>query len=421
MATILLSAVGASMGAGFGGTFLGLTGAVIGRAVGATVGRVIDQRLLGGGSKPVETGRIDRLRLQTAGEGTPIARVWGQMRVPGHVIWASPVTEVTSTQGGGKGAGPTVTEVSYRLSLALALCEGPILGVGRVWADGEEVAAADLNMRVYLGGEAQLPDPCIAAHEGAAAPAYRGTAYVVLEELALERWGNRVPQLSFEVTRAAKGGAGLSRQVQAVAMIPGTGEYALATRQVSRDLGLGETQVINRNTPMGGTDFQVSLETLGRELPRVGSVSLVVSWFGDDLRAGHCTVRPKVEDKAGEGQEMPWRAGGIDRAEAREIARRDGRPIYGGTPADGAVVEALRAIAASGRKAVFYPFILMEQMTGNGLSDPWTGAADQPVMPWRGRITSSVAAGRAGSPDGTAAAEAEVAAAALAGHALDLG
>ena len=141
MATILLAAAGASIGAGFGGTVLGLSGAVIGRAVGATLGRVIDERLLGAGTRPVETGRIDRLRLQTAGEGTAIARVWGQMRVPGHLIWAAPVTEVTRSSGGGKGSGPRVNEVSYRLSLAVALCEGPILGVGRVWADGEEVAA----------------------------------------------------------------------------------------------------------------------------------------------------------------------------------------------------------------------------------------------------------------------------------------
>ena len=88
MATLLLSAVGASLGAGFGGTVLGLSGAVIGRAVGATIGRAIDQRLLGQGSKAVETGRVDRMRIQTAGEGTAIARLWGQMRLPGHVIWA---------------------------------------------------------------------------------------------------------------------------------------------------------------------------------------------------------------------------------------------------------------------------------------------------------------------------------------------
>lgn len=405
MATILLAAAGAFVGAGFGGTVLGLSGAVIGRAVGATLGRVIDERLLGAGTRPVETGRIDRLRLQTAGEGTAIARLWGQMRVPGHVIWAAPVTEVTRSAGGGKGAGsPRVTEVSYRLSMAVALCEGPILGVGRVWADGEEVAADELNMRVYRGGEAQLPDPCIVAHEGEDAPAYRGIAYVVLEELGLERWGNRVPQLSFEVTRAADADSGLSRDVQAVAMIPGTGEYSLATSQVSHDLGLGETKIVNRNTAAGGTDMQVSLDALGRELPKVGSVSLVVSWFGDDLRAGRCTLRPKIEQKESDGAEMPWRAGGIDRAGADVVARSNGRPIYGGTPSDGSVVEALRAIAASGRRAVFYPFILMEQLKGNGRPDPLTGKGEQAVMPWRGRITCE-----AGNVL-TARAEAEVAA-----------
>ena len=410
MATILLAAAGASAGAGFGGTVLGLPGAGIGRAVGATVGRVIDQRRLGGGARPVETGRIDRLRLQTAGEGTAIPRIWGQMRVPGHVIWASPVTEISrSHDAGGKGSGPKVTELTYRLSLAVALCEGPVLSVGRVWADGEEIDPAELNLRVYHGSEGQLPDPVIAAHEGEAAPAYRGVAYVVIEELALERWGNRVPQLSFEVTRGVKGAASLAENVEAVALIPGTGEYALATEDVAIDLGLGETRILNRNTQMGGTDFQVTLATLGRELPKAKSVSVVVSWFGDDLRVNACKVQPKVEQRDNDGAEMPWRAGGIARADAGLIAQKDGRPIYGGTPADASVVQALRAIRASGRHAVFYPFILMEQLAGNGRADPWTGADDQPVMPWRGRITTSVSAGRAGSPDGTAQAETEVA------------
>ena len=408
MATILLSAVGASLGAGFGGTVLGLSGAVIGRAVGATIGRAIDQRILGQGSKAVETGRVDRLRIQTAGEGTPIAKLWGQMRMPAHVIWASPLSEIRREQRGGKGAGPRVTEFSYRLNVALALCEGPILGVGRVWADGEEISVDDLDMRVYTGSEDQLPDPAIAAQEGDFAPAYRGIAYVVLEDLALERWGNRVPQLSFEVLRQAKGGRGLAREVEAVALIPATGEYALATTPVSVDLGLGETRVINRNLPAGVTDFAVSMRSLRRELPKVGSVSLVVSWFGDDLRANHCSIRPKVEDRDFGAKEMAWRAGGITRGEAREVSRNNGRPIYGGTPADASVIEALRAIAAAGQKAVFYPFILMEQLRGNALPDPWGGAGAQAVMPWRGRITSSVAAGVQGSPDGTAAAEAEV-------------
>ncbi|MRX50693.1 host specificity protein [Paracoccus sp. S-4012] len=412
MATILLSAVGASIGAGMGGTMLGLSTAVIGRAVGATVGRILDQRLLGSGSQAVETGRIDRLRLQSAGEGTPIARIWGQMRVPGHVVWAAPLEEVRRTTGGGGGkgapSGPEVTEISYRLSAAFALCEGPIAGVGRVWADGEEVDPAELGLRVYPGDEAQLPDPCLAAHLGEAAPAFRGIAYVVAEGLSLERWGNRAPLLTFEVTRHVPGGHGLAQCVEGVAMIPGTGEYALATTPVEVDLGLGETRVVNRNTVAGPTDFAASLGTLTRELPRANAVALVVSWFGDDLRCGECTVQPKVENDT--DASMVWRAGGVSRAEAGRVAQVDGSPIYGGTPADRSVIEAIRWMRARGRHVTFYPFILMEQLEGNRRPDPWSGAADQPVMPWRGRITTAAAAGRRGSTDGTAAAADEVAA-----------
>jgi len=78
MATIVLSAVGASLGSGLGGAMLGMSGAMLGRAAGAVVGRAVDQRLLGGGAKAVETGRIDRLRIQAAGEGAAVPRIGGE-------------------------------------------------------------------------------------------------------------------------------------------------------------------------------------------------------------------------------------------------------------------------------------------------------------------------------------------------------
>lgn len=418
MATILLSAAGASIGAGFGGSILGLSGAVIGRAMGATLGRIIDQRLMGPGSQPVETGRIDRFRLTGASEGAPVGQVWGRMRVSGQVIWASRFLETATTSGGGgKGAPPTpkVTEYSYSVSLAVALCEGEITRVGRIWADGVEIGRDDVTMRVYTGSEDQLPDPKMEAVEGVGAvPAYRGTAYVVFEDLDLGAFGNRVPQFSFEVLRPAQGPQidavpDLVHGISGVALIPGTGEYALATTPVHFAIAPGENISANIHSPAGKTDFAVSLETLAEELPGCGSVSLVVSWFGNDLRCASCQVKPKVEDSDFDGVGMPWRAGGIARAAAEEVIRDAGRPVYGGTPADQSVVEAITALRAAGKHVVFYPFILMEQMAGNGLPDPWTGAADQPVLPWRGRITLSVATGRAGTPDRTAAAAAEVA------------
>ncbi len=415
MATLLLSAAGAALGAGFGGTVLGLSGAVIGRAVGATIGRAIDQSVLGAGSEPVDVGRIDRLRLTGAGEGGAIGQIWGRMRVGGQVIWATEFTETVRRRRTGKGAPkPKINEYSYSVSLAIALCEGEALRIGRIWADGNEISALDLNLRFYPGTETQLPDPLIEAVEGAGnAPAYRGLAYVVIEDLELSAFGNRVPQFSFEVVRTAQGDRidaadTLNGAIRAVALIPGTGEYGLATTPVHYAEALGRNRTANVHSPSGRTDFATSFDQLTQELPKLGSVSLVVSWFGDDLRCSQCTVRPKVEQKLRDGVGMPWRSGGINRAAALEVPKVDGESIYGGTPSDASVVEAIRAVRAAGKEVMFYPFILMDQVDGNTLADPWTGAQSQPALPWRGRITLSAAPGMEGSTDRTAAAADEV-------------
>jgi hypothetical protein len=187
MATIVLSAAGMALGGSLGGSVLGLSSAVLGRAAGAVAGRAIDEKLLGAGSAPVETGRVDRFRLTGASEGSCIARVHGAVRVGGQVIWSSRFKESSATSSGGKGAPqPEVTTYSYTVSIALALCEGTITGLGRIWADGQEIAYDDLQLSVYRGTGDQLPDPRMEAVEGQGrVPAYRGLAYVVIEDLAL--------------------------------------------------------------------------------------------------------------------------------------------------------------------------------------------------------------------------------------------
>ncbi|WP_372884791.1 glycoside hydrolase/phage tail family protein [Shimia sp.] len=418
MATLILSAVGAAIGGSVGGSLAGVSAVAIGRLAGATLGRAIDQQILGSGSDVVESGKVDRFRLNGAAEGAAVPRLYGRMRLSGQVIWATEFVESVAYSGGGKGAPPTpeTAEFSYTVSLALALCEGEITRVGRVWADGDEVAPGDLNMRVYRGTSDQLPDALIEAVEGAGqVPAYRGTAYVVMENLPLAPYGNRVPQFSFEVCRpspVAQAGAGgdIAHAVRAVALMPGTGEYALATSPVYVSGAPGYSEAANLNTPSGQSDFVTSVAALSEELPNCGSVSLVVSWFGDDLRCDSCQIRPKVERREADGSNMPWSVAGLTRAAAEEIAEAEGRPVYGGTPADAAVIEAINHLRAEGQEVLYYPFVLMEQMAGNGLPDPWSDASEQPALPWRGRITASVAAGRAGTPEGTAAADAEVAA-----------
>lgn len=418
MATILFSAAGAAVGGSIGGTLAGLSSVAIGRAVGATLGRVVDQKILGSGAEAVETGKVDRFRLTSAGEGDPITQLYGRLRLGGQVIWASDFAEVSTTSGGGKGSSSQAqtTEYSYSVNVAIALCEGEITRVGRVWADGEEISSSDLNMTVYSGSADQQPDPLMEAIEGAGmVPAYRGTAYVVMEALALEQFGNRIPQFSFEVLRpeqrdAPNASHALSYGVEGVALIPGTGEYSLATTPVNYGSENEARWSANINSPSGKTDFVTSLEALDEELPELKAASLVVSWFGSDLRASACIVQPKVEDPDIEGEEMPWGVAGLGRGDAPVIeVGTDGRPIYGGTPADEAVIEAIQAMNTAGKAVMFYPFILMDQLDGNTLPDPYTGEDGQPALPWRGRITLDLAPEVDGSIDGTAAAANDVA------------
>ena len=419
MATLVLSAAGAALGGAAGGSVAGLSAAALGRAAGAVAGGLLDQRLLGDGAAVVETGRVDRFRLMGAREGAPVPRVFGRMRVPGQVIWASRFLErVDETTRGGKGA-PRATTRSHRysVSLAVALCAGPIDSIGRIWADGRELPSDAAEMRLHTGAPDQTPDPLIEAVEGAgAAPAYRDTAYLVIEDLDLAPFGNRLPQLHVEVYRQPRPDPSVSEEIapplgdllRGVALSPGTGEFSLATVPVRRRLGPGRFVTENVNSPSGRPDLLTALDQLEAAAPGLKSVSLIVSWFGDDLRCGRCAVYPAVETPDKTTEPLAWSVAGIDRESARMVGRdAEGRPVFGGTPSDETVIQAIREIRARGWKVLFYPFLLMDAPPGSGLPDPY-GGGEQAAYPWRGRITLDVAPGRPGSADMTAEAAGQV-------------
>lgn len=415
MATLLLAGAGSAVGGALGGSLAGLTTMALGRAAGATLGSVVDQRLLGSGSAPVESGRVERFRVMGAGEGAVLPRVFGRVRVAGQIIWSSNFLEASNaTRVGGKGGGQEVREFSYSISIAVALCEGEIIRIGRIWADGQPVDQSGMVWRLHRGADDQLPDPFISAIEGdGSAPAYRGTAYVVFENLDLTPYGNRIPQFSFEVFRRPNPtNSGVEKHpaldVRGVALVPGTGEYSLATEPVHFSFGRGDTQFINVNNDRGLPDLSVSLDQLESELPNVESIGLVVSWFGSDLRCDRCVLKPMVEQAEIDAVAMPWVVGGISRSQASIVSRLEDRPLFGGTPADAAVIQAIERINASGQQVMFYPFILMDIVQNNGLDDPWSASSSQPPVPWRGRITLSRAPGLAGSPDKTGVAALEV-------------
>ncbi|MEO1658894.1 MAG: glycoside hydrolase/phage tail family protein [Pseudomonadota bacterium] len=357
-----------------------------------------------------EGGALDDIRLLTAGEGVGVPRVYGRGRVGGQIIWASEVKQETKTStssSGGKGGGRAIetrsTEYLYSVSLAIALCEGQLRRLGRVWADSKSVVLDDITYRLYHGTEDQEVDPLIEAELGHA-PAYHGVAYIVFEDLPLAPYGNRVPQFNFEIECPVgePDPDAMEELIRAVTIIPGSGEAVYDTAPVFETLGEGVTRALNRHNGTGLPDAMASFDALQATLPALQSASLIVSWFGDDLRAEQSSILPGIETRDRETEPEVWSVAGFDRQSARLLSQTGGKPSFGGTPSDAGVRRAIRDLKARGLEVMMHPFILMDIPSGNGLPDPY-GGAEQGAFPWRGRITVMPQ-----SADGNAAAGTQV-------------
>jgi hypothetical protein len=423
MASLVLGIAGEAVGnalLGSGISILGgtLSGAAIGGAVGAFAGSEIDAALSPGMHSRRQGPRLSGINIQSSTEGAPIPRVFGRMRVAGQLIWATNFKETSNTATthvGGKGGGSSVTETdyAYSISFAVGLCAGKAAGIGRVWADGTPLDLSPFTARFYSGDESQTADPLIQEIEGAGnTPAYRGLCYIVFEDLPLAQFGNRIPQLQFEIIRpiSDSNATALENVLPGVALIPGAGEFVYATDIVSEDDGQGGTAAENAHSAAGVADIDASLDQLQNLAPNIEAVSLVVGWFGSDLRCGDCTVKPGVENATKQTYPESWTVNGVSRSAAHVVSTVDGRPAYGGTPSDESVVQAIADLNARGLRVLFCPFLFMDIAQGNALSDPYTGASGQPPYPWRGRITCSPAPGASGSPDTTSAAATQVSA-----------
>jgi hypothetical protein len=422
MATLVLQTAGSVLG----GALAGPLGSSAGRLLGTLGGAYIDQALRPQDSPRYSVGpRLKAMDGIASTEGAGVPRVYGRARIGGQMIWATRFLERVSVsfesaprsgKGGGNAAPKANFTYVYSASFAIGLCEGPIAFVRRIWADGAELDMTTLPIRIYKGSDEQQPDPLIVAKEGAdAAPAYRGLAYVVFEELALAPFGNRIPQLTFEVVRPV---AGLGDMIRAVDLIPGATEAGYLPSLKLNFWSAGAAVDENRHQLTAPTDWTASLDALQALCPNLESVALVVAWFGDDLRVGHCNVEPRVDSRfktigqfnyiLGSTWPPDWSVGPYVRANATLVSQIDGRSAYGGTPSDASVRGAIADLRARGLSVVFYPFLMMDVPPGNALSNPYTGEIGQPPFPWRGRITCDPAPGRAGSPDVTAAVAAQI-------------
>ncbi len=236
-------------------------------------------------------------------------------------------------------------------------------------------------------------DSLIEAKQGANAPPYRGLCYIVFERLPLAPFGNRIPNIAVELCRVV---GELEPAITAVTVIPGATEFGYDPEPRLRLLGNGRTAAENTHLSRDVSDWTLSLDELTALCPNLEHVSLVVAWFGDDLRCAHCTIEPKVEATVREVEGTAWEVAGISRGAASVVSSHGGGPAYGGTPSDAAVRAAIEDLQARGIGVTLYPMLLMDIPEGSGLG--------QPAYPWRGRIACSTGA------VGTGAAATEVAA-----------
>lgn len=375
MAQIVLSQAGAVAGASLlpsGLNVFGqsIAGAAIGRAVGSLAGRAIDASLM----PTAEGPRVKSLQVMESREGAGLPLVFGRTRIGGQVIWASRFREKRKERSAGKG-GPKYAEYSYSVSFAVALCQGPITRVDQIWANGEAMGLSGVNWRLYHGDEAQQPDPLMEAIEGTGnVPAYRGMAYIVFEDLPLDAFGNRLPQLSFEVIRAGtRPENGLQASVKGVNIIPATGEFVYSSQVVRERRFPGIERALNMNNGEGRADFSLSIDQLKSDLPDTSSASLTVAWFADSLQAGTCTIKPGVETRDRDTVPYGWSVDGTGRGSAHLISDDGNGPNFGGTPADQSVIEGIKVLQAAGLAVTMSPFLLI----------------DAPGFPWRGRIDVS--------------------------------
>lgn len=224
----------------------------IGGMIGGQAGSMLDNMLLN--HKHIRKPSLQDLIVEAATMGLPIPIVYGRNKLAGNLIQADLLHAHKHSGKGGLGGSKGTPYYTYEDSFAVAICRGPIRNIWRIFADSKVIWDMDPNflgpntsggihplvmsgysansdgsggtailyhygtgkhsndqvagssVRFYFGVEgAQSADPVmtgVAQKQGMSAaeqPAYQGLAYAVFNGLPLADFGNRIPNLSFEV------------------------------------------------------------------------------------------------------------------------------------------------------------------------------------------------------------------------------
>ncbi|MFQ3306968.1 MAG: hypothetical protein ACI8ZF_000204 [Candidatus Midichloriaceae bacterium] len=332
--------------------------------------------------------KLEKINLQTAKYGEEIPIIYGNVRISGNIIWSSGLQKTKSEANVNRGNSKNnldhnTNEYKYSISLAIAICEGEINDIIRIWINDELIDLNDYKIKIYKGTNTQNPDPTISAKEGEnKTPGYRGLAYIVVTNLQIEKFQNKIPKFSFEIYRnkISTKEKLLKEKINSIIMLPGSGEFVYDTiiqKKISHntDTNTKEETLINHNTEENKADCLVSLDQLKNNLPNLEWVAPVINWYATDLDAAKCSILPGVEFKCEHTKTHPdiWKVGDFSRENAHAIKQKNDTSIYGGTINDASIVRYLKELKDRGYKVMFYPMVLVDNFEKT----------------WRGRITGS--------------------------------
>ena len=206
-------AIGASIGSMAAGTF-GWTAATWSQ-IGWTAGVLIGTYLFAPPGPDImqEGPRLSDLKITSSAYGVDIPKVYGAYRISGNIIWALPLQETKHEEvqdegkGGGGGSSTTIW-YTYAATFAVALCEGPIAGIRKIWFGSILVyddgkfgnGLTSSNVTFYNGTDTQEINWRIQSNKDDT-PGYRHIAYVVFSDIQLEDYGNIIPSATCEVIK----------------------------------------------------------------------------------------------------------------------------------------------------------------------------------------------------------------------------
>ena len=153
---------------------------------------------------------VSGLQLQSSTQGLPLQIAFGASLIAPNLIWYGDfvATQQQSSAGaggkggvggggGGKGGGGGGSYI-YQTAVAMALCEGPITGVGNIYVNKNVESMSSLGLALLDGSYSQSPWGYLTTNHPDQALNYRGIAYVAASAYQLGD-SPQLPNHNFEV------------------------------------------------------------------------------------------------------------------------------------------------------------------------------------------------------------------------------